>query len=166
MYSVTKVRLQPRGTQLISNNLSFYTSTSITAHFVTACLFKQCSYCHQPRAVCVQVGLQVRYSTTSSNAEIYTVGHGWTKNKSGALVEWYWLQDTEEPGDKPMTVPLRPQQIPHGMRSDWNRAFTPRGRRLTTWAVTWPPAAAMFESLIVDGFHEPKQSNAPTLLLK
>jgi hypothetical protein len=79
MYSVTQVRLQPRGTQLISKNPGFYSSICITARSVTACQFKQSSYCHQPRALCVQVGpdyfrpafrlREVCYSTTPSDAE-------------------------------------------------------------------------------------------------
>jgi hypothetical protein len=70
-------------------------------------------------------------STTPSYSEIINLGHGCIKYKSGALVEWYWLESTKVPEDKPRTVPLRPQQIPHGMIRDWTRVSTTRSRPLT-----------------------------------
>lgn len=82
-------------------------------------------------------------SMTPSNSEIIHLGYGGFKYSSGALVEWYWLESTKVPGDKPLTVPLPPQQIPHGMRRDWSRVSTTRCRPLTAWAVTWPPDAAI-----------------------
>jgi hypothetical protein len=51
-----------------------------------------------------------------------------------AMVEWYWQGKTEELGEKPVPVPLRPPQIPHGL----TRVSAVRGRRLTTWAMARP----------------------------
>ena len=49
------------------------------------------------------------------------------------LVEPYWQRKTKE---KPVTVPLRPPQIPHGLTWDRTGTSAVRGRRLTAWAMT------------------------------
>jgi hypothetical protein len=51
-----------------------------------------------------------------------------------ATVEWYWQGKTEELGEKPVPVPLRPPHIPHGL----TRSSAVRGRRQTTWAMARP----------------------------
>jgi hypothetical protein len=55
-----------------------------------------------------------------------------------ATVEWYWQGKTEELGEKPVPVPLCPQQIPHGLTQARTRASAVRVRRLTTWAMARP----------------------------
>jgi hypothetical protein len=47
---------------------------------------------------------------------------------NGAQVEWNWQAKTEVLGEKPVSVPLCPTQIPHGP----NRDRTPRGERPAT----------------------------------
>jgi hypothetical protein len=56
-----------------------------------------------------------------------------------ATVEWYRQEKTEEPGEKPVPVPLCPPRIPHGLTRAQTRASAVRGRRLTTWAMARPP---------------------------
>jgi hypothetical protein len=57
---------------------------------------------------------------------------------NGAPVEWNWQGKTEVLGEKPVPVPLCPQQIPHGLTRDRTRASAVGGRRLTAWAVARP----------------------------
>jgi hypothetical protein len=56
-----------------------------------------------------------------------------------ATVEWYWQGKTEKLGEKPVSVPLCPPQIPHGLTRAQTRASAVRGQRLTTWAMARPP---------------------------
>jgi hypothetical protein len=53
-------------------------------------------------------------------------------------VEWYWQGKTEELGEKPVSVPLCPPQIPHELTRARTRFSAARGRRLTAWAIAWP----------------------------
>jgi hypothetical protein len=62
---------------------------------------------------------------------------------NGAPVEWNWQGKTEELGEKPVPVPLRPPQIPHGLTRDWTRASAVGGRRLTAWAMARPSFQAV-----------------------
>jgi hypothetical protein len=55
-------------------------------------------------------------------------------NEYGALVEWYWQGKTEVMGGKPVTVPLCPPQISHGLTWDGTLVSAVRGRQLTPWA--------------------------------
>jgi hypothetical protein len=57
---------------------------------------------------------------------------------NGAPVEWNWQGKTEELGEKPVPVPLCPQQIPHGLTRDRTRASAVGGRRLTASATARP----------------------------
>jgi hypothetical protein len=50
---------------------------------------------------------------------------------NGAPVEWNWQEKTEVLGEKPVPVPLRPPQIPHGLTWDRTRASAVGGRWLT-----------------------------------
>jgi hypothetical protein len=45
---------------------------------------------------------------------------------------------TEKLGEKPVQVPLRPPQIPHGLTRDRTRASAVGGQRLTAWAMARP----------------------------
>jgi hypothetical protein len=53
-------------------------------------------------------------------------------------VEWYWQGKDEEFGEKPVPVPLRLPQIPHGLTQAWTRSSAVRGRRLTVWDTERP----------------------------
>jgi hypothetical protein len=57
---------------------------------------------------------------------------------NGAPVELNWQGKTEVLGEKPVPVPLRPPQIPHGPTRDRARASAVRGWRLTAWALARP----------------------------
>jgi hypothetical protein len=57
---------------------------------------------------------------------------------NGAPAEWNWQGKTEVLGEKPVTVPLCPPQIPHGLSRDRTRASAMWGRLLTAWAMTRP----------------------------
>jgi hypothetical protein len=57
---------------------------------------------------------------------------------NGAPVEWNWQGKTEVLGEKPVSVPLCPPQIPHGLTRDRTRASAVGGRRLTAWAMARP----------------------------
>jgi hypothetical protein len=50
-----------------------------------------------------------------------------------ATFEWYWQRKTEELGEKPVPVPLRPQ-IWYRLTRSRTQAYTVRGRLLTAWA--------------------------------
>jgi hypothetical protein len=51
----------------------------------------------------------------------------------------YWQGKTEEPGEKPVPVPLCPPQITHWLTRARIRASAVRGRRITTtWAMARP----------------------------
>jgi hypothetical protein len=50
----------------------------------------------------------------------------------------YWHEKPEELGEKPVPVPLFPQQNPHGLNRARTLASAVKGRRLTTWAMTRP----------------------------
>jgi hypothetical protein len=47
---------------------------------------------------------------------------------------------------RPVTVPLRPPQIPHKLTREWTRASGVRGRWLTAWAITRPPTLLIIQS--------------------
>jgi hypothetical protein len=51
------------------------------------------------------------------------------------MVEWYLQGKTEELGEIPVSVPLCPPQIPHGLTWVQTKASRVRGRSLTTWAM-------------------------------
>jgi hypothetical protein len=53
-------------------------------------------------------------------------------------VEWQWQGKTKELGEKPVTVPLRPPEIPHALPWVRTHAAVVRSRRLTTWAMARP----------------------------
>jgi hypothetical protein len=56
-----------------------------------------------------------------------------------ATVEWYIdRRKPEKLGEKPVPVPLRPPQIPHGLTRARTWASAVRVRRLTTWAMARP----------------------------
>jgi hypothetical protein len=57
---------------------------------------------------------------------------------NGAPVEWNWQGKTEVLGEKPVTVPLCPPQIPHGLTRDRTWASAVGGRRQTAWAMARP----------------------------
>jgi hypothetical protein len=59
-------------------------------------------------------------------------------SSNGTPVEWNWQRKTEVVGEKPVSVPLCPPQIPHGLNRDRNRASAVGGRRLTAWAMVRP----------------------------
>jgi hypothetical protein len=66
-----------------------------------------------------------------------------------ATVEWYWQGKTEEPGEKPVPVPLCPPQMPHGLTQARTRASAVRGRLLTTWAMARPTILTYVNSLLL-----------------
>jgi hypothetical protein len=51
----------------------------------------------------------------------------------------YWQGKTEELGEKPVPVPLRPPEIPYRLTRARTRASAVRDRRLTIWAMARPP---------------------------
>jgi hypothetical protein len=50
-------------------------------------------------------------------------------------VQWNWQEKSEVLGEKPVPVPFRPPQIPHGLTRDRTRASAVGGRRLTASAM-------------------------------
>jgi hypothetical protein len=53
-------------------------------------------------------------------------------------VEWYRQGKPEELGEKLVSVPLCPPQIPHGLTRARTRASAVRGQRLTAWVTARP----------------------------
>jgi hypothetical protein len=76
-----------------------------------------------------------RYETTSVNC----CTKGRIVHPSDYI--WVWWNDidrgTEELGERPVSVPLCPSQIPHGL-TDANPGFRGERRRLTAWAMARP----------------------------
>jgi hypothetical protein len=58
----------------------------------------------------------------------------WAISEYGAAVEWYWQRKSGALGETPVSVPLCPPQIPHGLT--WTRTWTSavRIRRLVVWS--------------------------------
>jgi hypothetical protein len=52
-----------------------------------------------------------------------------------AMVEWYWQGKIEEVRERPISVPLCPQQIPHGLIPAWTWYSVLRSRWLLAWAM-------------------------------
>jgi hypothetical protein len=78
-------------------------------------------------------GVRLRLWTAATNGHIVHLPDdiwGWR-----TTMELYLQGKTEELGEKPVAVPLCPQQIPHGLTRARTRDSTVRGRRLTTWAM-------------------------------
>jgi len=106
-----------------------------------------------------------RGNWSTGRETLYSVGVRWM-NGYGTLVEWYWQWNaevlgeknyivwvvgkwmgmehwwngtdgkTEVLGEKPVTVPLCPPQISHGLTWFWTQASAVTGRRLMAWAMT------------------------------
>ena len=69
---------------------------------------------------------------------------------NGAPVELNLQGKTEVLGEKPVSMPLCPPQIPHGLTRDRGRASAVTGRRLTAWAMARPwKGVAWWNAVIV-----------------
>ena len=66
-------------------------------------------------------------------------------NGYGGLLEWYWMGETDVPGENPVSVPPYLPQIPQGFTWDWTRALALTGLSHGT-APIWQTSVWSYDS--------------------